>query len=839
MRNGMRNLLILLAAVCVLFLCTSGLAASMHEEVGSETFDMDVKVGYGGIMTYGKTMPVRVRIRNFGDDFEGVLGVNAYVSQKEYDRYEKEIFVPGGSEREFQLPVAVYARQNTFSAEIVKDGEVVCRTNGTPGMTVNPSALLIGVLSTRPQNLNNLNISRDNDVLGRYEIWQAIPLTPDTFPEDAAMLRSFGMLVIDDVDPASLTRKQQELLETWIRSGRILICGGGANAGRNAAFFSGYTGLKPEEVTTSDSVLESLEGLLGRAESGKKPNVTVAKYSGGDTICMDKSGTGLIYRTTAGAGRIYTTAFETGDPRLNSESLMGYFWQQLLVDSDQELYSALINNSTDSYSPATVSGGYSAMVEARSFLPAGVLIVAGALAAGCVFWAVLKKKDKRQWMWLVLPVTAVLAAAGILLLSAGADTTRPLAVIADNLVQDGTGLIRNYSGIAVAAPDFGRHTYSLGDENLRVLVYDYMDYDEEENEDKKKEPDFLRTCYTAGGENYVTEESLTPWDLVNLASERTARIQGRTDGAIWMEEDGLHGEIMNGTDVRFGAGHIITTYGYVSIPSLAPGEKAEFVLTRKEMKKSDSPVYEDGGLYPDKPDFYSATSAAMKNSDHDTAVPDREIQDRELAQNMISGAADMLRRGQGNWSYGAYESALFLYCAKPENPDASILKVDGVPVATQTGITMMTVELPFTAVGRTGIVFRSAGMDVPNRVETDENRMPTSRWVPNAKQLYYHTLNETPTFMFNLTGIAGVKVEKLKVLMEENYYAGQCRVYALDAEENQWKAINLNEEIPDPNRFLNKDGMLYLQFRNNTSDIYADIPTPMITLEGRMEYAEN
>ena len=175
MRNGMKNALALLLAACMLFLCAAGMAESMHDEVESDLLDMDVEVGFGGMMTYGKTMPVKVKVRNFGDDFEGVLGINAYVSAKEYDRYEKEIFVPGGSQREFELDIAVYARQDTYTAELLKDGETVCTANGKPAYLVNPSSMLIGVLSTRPQNLNNLNISRENDTLGRYELWQTIP----------------------------------------------------------------------------------------------------------------------------------------------------------------------------------------------------------------------------------------------------------------------------------------------------------------------------------------------------------------------------------------------------------------------------------------------------------------------------------------------------------------------------------------------------------------------------------------------------------------------------------------------------------------------------------------
>ena len=205
---------------------------------------------------------------------------------------------------------------------------------------------------------------------------------------------------------------------------------------------------------------------------------------------------------------------------------------------------------------------------------------------------------------------------------------------------------------------------------------------------------------------------------------------------------------------------------------------------------------------------------------------------------MINGAADMLRQGQGNYSYGAYESALFLYAAKPENVPEAILKVDIVPVEQKTTMTMMTAELLFEAIGRTGKVFRSAGMDIPERVETDENRLPTEKPVQNAKQMYYHSLSETPTFRFSMEGMENVKVESMQIIVE-SYYMDQCKAFALNAGKHEWEEIRLNEDIRDPQRFIDGNGRLYVQFRNDSQDMYADIPTPMINLEGRLEHADN
>jgi len=838
----MRKRLGILLMALALIACAAGpaeaAAASMHREIESADFDVEVTVGYNGSMTYGKVMPVTVRIRNFGGDFEGVLGMNAYADAKQYDRYEREIALPAGSQREFVLPVTVYAKQERFTAEILKDGEVVCAAGGEPKALVNPSAMLIGVLSTRAQNLNNLNIDRESDTLNRYEYWQAIPLTKDSFPEDLSMLKSFGVLVMDDMDPAALSEKQKETLDSWLRSGRVLILGGGAQAGRNAAAFSGYTGLSLEEVTVSEDLIPSLQRTLGLNESGAGSRAAVAVYSGAEPLARDGEGRGLLWRSTAGAGRIYTAAFETGDMKLNSESLMHYFWQKVLVDYDMELYSTLLNYSAGSDNGQTVNAGYYLPVKARSLMLPGALIAAGMAAAACALWLILKKADKRQWMWAALPVISALAAAGVLLLSGGAETNRPMAVIAENIVQDSAGAARSYSGVTVACPEFGIHSYSMAGESLKVQRYDYVDFDEEEDEKKKTEPDEMRTCYTVGGGNGVRVESKQPWEKLDLSVEAEARIRGAVEGAVWMEEDGLHGEITNGTDQKLAAGQVVTTYGYASVPALAPGEKAQVTLKKSVFADPLNPVYRDGEMYAGSTGMYGVIYAATGYTDDMMYSSSREAQEKNAAATLINNAAELLRRGQGNWSYGAYESAQFLYSAKPENMESAELIVDGAPVEKRENAAMLTAELSYETVGRTGILYRSAGMDIPERVETDGNLMPLGEADVSLKNMFYHTLSENPTFRFTIGGLEGARAENLQVILN-SYYTGQAAAWALNARTREWEEIKLNTDIPDPGRYLDEKGRLYLQFRSNTQDMYAEIPTPLISLEGRAENAEN
>ena len=96
MRRKIGRLLAFGLLLCLLAGIAPGFAESMHTEVENPSLTAEVLLGYNGRITYGKAFPVRVTVRNTGEDLEGTLAVNAYVNQEKFDRFETEISVPAG-----------------------------------------------------------------------------------------------------------------------------------------------------------------------------------------------------------------------------------------------------------------------------------------------------------------------------------------------------------------------------------------------------------------------------------------------------------------------------------------------------------------------------------------------------------------------------------------------------------------------------------------------------------------------------------------------------------------------------------------------------------------------
>ena len=97
--------------------------ASMHTEVENSSLDLEVRLGYNGAWTYGKAMPVSIHVCNHGQDFEGTIALNTYVSPYDYNRYEMALSLPSGSEKQVDMAVTVQSKQDRYTVEVLNGSE--------------------------------------------------------------------------------------------------------------------------------------------------------------------------------------------------------------------------------------------------------------------------------------------------------------------------------------------------------------------------------------------------------------------------------------------------------------------------------------------------------------------------------------------------------------------------------------------------------------------------------------------------------------------------------------------------------------------------------------------
>ena len=100
---------------------TDAAMARLHTEVPNAALSMNVDIGYGNAVTYGKYIPATVVITNTGADFSGSLCLNLYQNNIDYDRVEVSLEVASGASKRVVLPIKLQRKQSVFTFELVEN----------------------------------------------------------------------------------------------------------------------------------------------------------------------------------------------------------------------------------------------------------------------------------------------------------------------------------------------------------------------------------------------------------------------------------------------------------------------------------------------------------------------------------------------------------------------------------------------------------------------------------------------------------------------------------------------------------------------------------------------
>lgn len=819
---------------CLLLCPAWGLAEGMHDAVPNDQLSVQVTVGYDGVMTYGKTMPLTVRIENKGGDLDGRVCVNIYATRKQYDRYEAPLPLAAGAVKEVRLPVRVGVRQDTYTVEIWQGDEKICAVNATPERTVNPGAMLAGVLAEQPGNLSYLDIDATDDPLMRGEYIKTVPLTADNFPDTAEMMSAFGMLVIDGFDVRTLSDAQQAVLKGWLENGHILILGGGAGAAAGWPAFSQYTGLTAGAAEKRPDPTGALLSYLEAAGDPAGQEMMLAG-AGADGAVIRDGDTPVLWRSAAGNGVIYTAAFSLADKALTQWPPMHTFFQRLLIKDSYTLYQ-------QGFSGEVNTGNYSGFaqrlpIENTVPLTAAALTAAGLLlGGGGIAYLLLRRKDKRQFMWLALPLLAVAAVAAVTLIAGQSASGRPAVLGVTVIRQEADGVQSRDTSLVLGTAGKGMHTVSVSEGTMDVQEnYSYWYYSDE---DTPLLPAEIRFRFMQGEESRVGISFERAWESQNIRVRDLPVLDGPVEAEVWMAADGLHGTITNRTGVTLEEGLFCCKYGYCTVPALKDGESYDLFLKKSAFADEKNPVYDDGCMYESLAgttfsaftmtyEFYYQQSHQKNGEINWSAVSSDTSASADLMANALN---DLSMDYSGKYGYNRNPSRQFFYAAYTEDvkiPDAA---VDGEGVDRTNQKTLFCAVVPFEQAAGSDLIYRVPGTDAAIRCQVDENGVPYDDGKGEATDEYYYPLKEKPVFMFRVPEAAGAEITRLAFYTD--YLPNQAQAYLYNGTE--WVEYTMGKDVENPERYVDAEGRAYIQFRP-VADVesYYDVYTPVMLLEGR------
>lgn len=388
-------------------------------KIGTGKISATVSLGYKGKSKYGKYIRADVVVENGGGDFAGKFRVQ-YVSSDKEAMVQKSFAVASGESKKVQFALPYIESGSSIRVALCdEDDKIVCDKWVAMDSDNDVSQLYIGTLSDSQDTMKHLTnaLISDEVSFGTGSSELVYELAYEDITEDAKMLDSLDVIVINDFDTGRFSKGQTDAIKKWVMGGGSLVLGSGANADKVLKAFSGElfqgTAGSVTSIKTNFGVSQKeLTRLHGESLLNKKVPVDITQLNiqGSKAVLADGEEK-LMCAKDYGKGNVLVSEFS-----LALEGKASQLYSAVVAETIKENLSEARKNDMGNTNSQAVwqSALYekdTLLLNETDSLPNlklyAVILVIYVILAGPVAYIFTKKKDKRNLLWFVVPVLSV------------------------------------------------------------------------------------------------------------------------------------------------------------------------------------------------------------------------------------------------------------------------------------------------------------------------------------------------------------------------------------------------------------------------------------------------
>lgn len=570
---------------------------AVEETAGSmETFDnnqftVDLNVGFDGTYIVYKPMLVEGVVTNHGNAFHGELQVKSFTratdTDKEYALYYQKLDLEPGSTKSVNMEVTMGNIQQDVEISLVNEKGMTVYQDHLFLVAKDPETVLTGVLSDSNYDLkylSNLRLAEEKDVTmevgqeASREYQYTVFLNEDALPNTVNILDSFSVLLIDDFDCSTLLKKQKEALKQWVLTGGTLLLGTGSSAQKTLKGLDFLADIQVEGTTT----VSELFGVAGPIPLAKLKGAQV------EALKMD-SGNPIFSVVKVGSGHIVLSHFSLSETPMAGQattlnSLQGALHQ--VAKSSFMVSSSRQGNDTDYL--RYISRDFPPFETSSMYLIIGMIVVY-ILIVGPILYVFLKKKDKREKGWVIIPILSFVA-MGVVFFLAQSSTYKNgiINTVACVEMQDGSSMANAEVGVSLKYSGRGDVVFTSDEQFPVSIPIEESSYTAEA---ETETPMYRILC---GDTTEVTFLESPSWSTQYFKTQRTMDLGGNIEMTMAMKNDRFVGEITNHTNVNFYK-VVLMFNGYLhEFDALEAGATLEVDISMEDLAKRNWQLYGRG-----------------------------------------------------------------------------------------------------------------------------------------------------------------------------------------------------------------------------------------------------
>lgn len=402
-------------AIFVLCLFVPAIHASAAPEL-----KVKVTAGFDGKAKFGKGAPITVEIENNGTSaFTGDMVID---TQQSYESGVGEVFpldIQAG-----ETKTVTFINQKMFDFNMYgmnaksiffyeggwKKGKEIDH-KGTQQITVAMYHDDTKIMTAFTSNIDRLSALKGMRLTNfpSTQMIDASKIAALKLPEEAAGWGPEDMIIVDEYPIADMSAAEQEAILNWVRSGGIIIFGGSDHLAAESGIFAEHLPLTLNgkkqigpDVFNEWTSREDFDKEITIAEATLNPDSKVVFSKDADILAASKPlGKGLVLQTAFsvgdepfskmhGAAAVWKTLLDTASQAVIAGGMMPYY------NDPMESLRWTIGNSNELFPSFKVSAPFLF----------GVIIFYIIIIIP-VLYIVLKRKDKREHAWWIIPAISV------------------------------------------------------------------------------------------------------------------------------------------------------------------------------------------------------------------------------------------------------------------------------------------------------------------------------------------------------------------------------------------------------------------------------------------------
>lgn len=559
----------------ILILCLLTFGYQTKEAYAKAELEVDAEIGINNKIKQQKGAPLKVTITNNGDDFSGDFVIDAEVNYSVGSALVFPLDIASGETKTFTIFLEgysdnlLYGNTNTrkdyfhfYEGGIEKGKKIKYKGDHyvTPSILEYDAKFIYAITNNEDRLAGIKKIPQFASMpVQTFFINQ----TNMTLPEEANALQMIDVIAFDEVSISDLSDAQQQALYTWVQQGRTVVVGANDLGEAAAGIFAKQLPL----VLSGDTHVipkGSLEKLTGNGVFTEDISVRQASLKQGSTVISNVEDKTLAASTPIGQGKLIQTTFSLGDEPL--ASMAGY--GKLLTN----IFSLQNNTSNYGYSPSFGYGEnwtYTNELFPSFKFSAGwviALIIVYIIIIGPVLYFILKRRDKREKMWLYIPIISILCSIAFFGFGAKDRILKPqIQQMALYEVQNDGTLIGTYTN-ALLTNKGGDFVFET-DANTSAIAS--SPYNPITNSGELHNSSYIKKTATG---NEVTLNDLKYWSVQSIIGKTTITDGGKLDIQLEVKQGKLTGTVKNSLPIDLKDVSVLTGTKKINLGDLDAGD---------------------------------------------------------------------------------------------------------------------------------------------------------------------------------------------------------------------------------------------------------------------------